>query len=93
MTFLMKLVIHGTCIKWIKGSEQHISNNDYFLLNRVLYVPNTLFSNFAKIDRDYAQRELEAYMGFSFNAFTGIGNQLANGACIVSPYPSNGREL
>jgi len=27
----------GTCIKWIKGSEQHIFNNDHFLLNRVLY--------------------------------------------------------
>lgn len=87
----------GTCIKWIKwikGSEQHISNNDHFLLNRVLYVPNTLFNNFAKIDRDYAQRELEAYMGFSFNAFAGIGNQLANGACVDSiPLPQQWKRI
>jgi hypothetical protein len=50
----------------------------------VLYVPNTLFGNFIKIDREYAQRELEAYIGFSFNAFSGVGNQLANGACVDS---------
>ncbi len=74
----------GTCIKWYKGSDQYISNVDHFLLNRVLYVPNTLFNNFIKVDREYAQRELEAYIGFSFNAFSGIGNQLANGSCVES---------
>lgn len=74
----------GTCINWSKGLDHPISNSNHFLLNRVLYVPDRLFINFAKIDREYAQRELEAYIGFSFNAFTGIGNQLANGACVVS---------
>lgn len=74
----------GTCIKWIKGLEHPISNTNYVLLNRVLHVPDTLFSQFAKRDREYAQRELEAYMGFSFNAFTGIGNHLANGICVES---------
>lgn len=74
----------GTCIKWIKGLEMPISNTNSLLLNRVLYVPSILFSGFAKKDREYTQREFEAYMGFSFNAFSGIGNQLANGACVDS---------
>lgn len=71
----------GTNIKWVKGLNQ-ISNTDYYLLNRVLYVPHSLFTNFTKVDREYAQREFEAYIGFSFNAFNGIGNHLANGACV-----------
>ena len=74
----------GTCVKWIKGFEMPISNTNAFLLNRVLYVPSILFSGFAKKDREYAQREFEAYMGYSFNAFSGIGNHLANGACVDS---------
>ncbi len=74
----------GTYIKWIKGSDAPISNTNSLMLNRVLYVPSTLFSDFAKKDREYAQREFEAYIGFSFNAFSGIGNQLANGACVDS---------
>lgn len=73
----------GTTIKWIKGSE-YISNANYLLLNRVLYVPSALFGHFATIDQEYAKREFEAYLGFSFNAFTGIGNQLANGLCVDS---------
>lgn len=74
----------GTSIQWIKKGQQHITNKEFFLLNRVLYVPKMLFSNFAKIDREYAQREFEAYMGFAFNAFRGIGNQVANGTCVDS---------
>lgn len=74
----------GTHIKWIKGLDSPISNTDYFILNRVLYVPQILFRDFAKKDKEYAQREMEAYLGFSFNAFAGIGNQSANGACVDS---------
>lgn len=55
----------GTSIKWIKELN-HISNADYYLLNRVIYIPNDLFSNFNQTDREYAQREFEAYLGFSF---------------------------
>lgn len=72
----------GTHIKWFKELEPPISNTDYFILNRVLYVPKALFDDFANSDKEYAQREMEAYIGFSFNAFAGIGNQSANGACI-----------
>lgn len=73
----------GTSIKWTKELIE-ITNTDYYLLNRVLYVPNNLFSSFTKIDREYAQREFEAYIGFSFNAFNGIGNHLPNGVCVES---------
>lgn len=74
----------GTSIQWMKGTEHRISNASHLLLNRVLYVPSHLFSNFTKKDREYAQREFEAYLGFAFNAFTGVGNRLANGACVES---------
>lgn len=73
----------GTNIKWVNGLNQ-ISNEDYLLLNRVLYVPNSLFTNFTKLDQEYAQREFEAYIGFSFNTFNGVGNYMANGACVDS---------
>lgn len=70
----------GSIIKWRKGNDFCISNRDHFLLNRVLYVPDTLFTDFIKEDKEYAQRELEAYLGFSFNAFTGVGNKSSKGA-------------
>lgn len=73
----------GTCIKWIKESG-YISSRDYYLLNRVLYVPEKLFLDFTKADREYARREFEAYIGFAFNAFCGIGNHFPNGACSES---------
>ena len=62
-------------IRWYKGSDFCISNKDHLLLNRVLYVPNALFSDFINHDKEYAKRELEAYLGFAFNAFTGVGNK------------------
>lgn len=78
-----KICDTGTHIKWIKNSNL-ITNNTYSVLNRVLYVPDALFSSFKKIDRIYAKREFEAYIGFSLNAFKGIGNQTANGSCAES---------
>lgn len=73
-----------TTIKWFKTPTEVISNSDYLLLNRVMYTPNTLFENFNPIDKEYAQREFEAYIGFSFNAFTGIGNNSPSGVCADS---------
>lgn len=71
----------GTIIQWYKGQELYLSNRANFLLNRVLHIPSTLFANFKKVDKEYAQHELAAYLGFSFNAFSGVGNQCANGVC------------
>ncbi len=73
-----------TRINWQAEGGMQISNKDYFLLNRVLYVPDNLFNDFAEEDRSYAKREIEAYLGFSFNAFKGIGNKSATGACVDS---------
>ena len=70
-------------ITWYQDNKKCISNTDHFLLNRVLCVPNTLFNHFTKNDREYAQRELSAYLGFSFNTFSGIGNKSANGVCAT----------
>ncbi len=68
-------------VKWYKKDDQYISNNSHCLLNRVLYFPDSLFSKFLPEDKDYAQREFEAYIGFSFNAFFGVSNQTTTGLC------------
>jgi hypothetical protein len=75
--------LSDTCqsINWYKNASVYISNSNHLLLNRVLYVPNTLFTDFAPIDQEYAQREFEAYLGFAFNSFKGVGNDSAMGIC------------
>lgn len=76
----------GTAIKWLHSCDQmrNIINDQYYLLNRVLYIPTQLFQFFKKQDQEYAQREFEAYLGFALNAFIGIGNRLPNGSCAES---------
>lgn len=69
-------------IRWQKNATECITNSNHLLLNRVLYIPDVLFSNFSDNDKEYAQREFEAYLGFSFNAFTGVGNKSPNGFCV-----------
>ena len=78
-TIFDELTDLASTIRWYKGSDFCVSNRDHFLLNRVLYVPKTLFNDFIGHDKEYAQRELEAYLGFSFNAFTGVGNKSPKG--------------
>ena len=75
--------INDSCniVKWYKKDELFISNKSHHLLNRVLYFPDSLFSNFIPEDKDYAQREFEAYIGFSFNAFFGVSNKTTTGLC------------
>lgn len=67
-------------VRWFKDKTV-ISNQSHVLLNRVLGFPDHLFSSFVQTDRAYAQREFEAYLGYSFNAFKGVGNQTFNGLC------------
>lgn len=74
----------GSQINWFKDSRLVISNQSHFLLNRVSFIPSVLFNNFTPADRDYAKREFEAYLGYAFNSFTGIGNQTPNGICQPS---------
>ena len=71
-------------IKWYKKNTPCISNIDHILLNRVMYIPDELFNNFIKKDVEYATHELEAYIGFAFNGFKGVGNKFANGVCAKS---------
>lgn len=68
-------------VGWYKNNELFISNKSHHLLNRVLFFPESLFSNFILEDKDYAQREFEAYIGFSFNAFLGVSNKTTTGLC------------
>ena len=68
-------------VKWYKKDDLLISNKSHHLLTRVLYFPDSLFSKFMPEDKDYAQREFEAYIGFSFNAFFGVSNKTTTGLC------------
>jgi hypothetical protein len=68
-------------VRWFKDTHHSISNQTHFLLNRTLYIHDDLFLNFIEKDREYAQREFEAYLGFSLNAFEGVGTQTVNGLC------------
>jgi len=79
-TIFDELTDSKNIIRWNKGNDLCISNADYYLLNRVLYMPHSLFNDFISQDKEYAQRELEAYIGFSFNAFIGVGNKSPKGS-------------
>jgi hypothetical protein len=68
-------------IEWTKPNGEIISNKNAILFNRILCVSSDLFLNFVASDRFYAQREFEAYLGFSLNAFHGISNKQARGLC------------
>lgn len=70
---------NGAIIRWFKDEKRTISNQSHEILNRVLYVPDELFFDFNDEDRDYAKHEFEAYLGFSFNSFQGVGNKLGCG--------------
>ncbi|MCH9756846.1 MAG: hypothetical protein K0U37_06630 [Gammaproteobacteria bacterium] len=72
---------HESIIRWFKPNQYTLSNQTHFLLNRTLSISDDLFLNFIQKDRDYAKREFEAYLGYSFNSFKGIGNQTVNGIC------------
>ncbi|MBA2649876.1 MAG: hypothetical protein H0U75_09855 [Legionella sp.] len=84
-------------IRWYNYNgrdEDIISNESHCLLNRVLYVPGHLFSDFASSDKEYASRELEAYLGFAFNAFSGVGNKSAKGICAeILSLPQQWRKI
>jgi hypothetical protein len=68
-------------VRWIKPNGQVISNTDYILLNRVTFIPDSMFFKFIEKDRLYARSEFEAYLGFAFNSFIGVGNTVYNGVC------------
>ncbi len=71
----------GSIIRWFKTPKKIISNQTHYLLNRTLSIHDDLFSKFIKKDRDYAKREFEAYLGYSFSSFKGLDNQTVNGIC------------
>lgn len=70
-----------TLIQWFENNALKYSNETHCLLNRVTYVDKTLFAHFRCEDRDYAQREFEAYLGFAFNSFEKVQNCAINGMC------------
>ncbi|MCC5792138.1 MAG: hypothetical protein JJT82_05955 [Legionellaceae bacterium] len=71
----------GPTIQWRDIFGNKYSNNTHYLLNRVINIDEGLFSQFRHEDKDYAQREFEAYLGFALNAFVSPQEQAINGIC------------
>ncbi len=71
----------GSFVHWFNQVGTVISNQTHVLLNRTLSVEEQLFSGFIQKDREYAKREFEAYLGYSFSSFEGTDNQTVNGVC------------
>ncbi len=61
---------NGAKIEWTLPSGAKISNsNKFYLLNRVLSIPEDLFNDFAEEDKAYSISEFRAYLAFSIEAF------------------------
>jgi hypothetical protein len=57
-------------IDWTFPSGEKISNSSsFYLINRVLSVPEKLFQDFAEQDRLYSLSEFKAYLAFAIEAF------------------------
>ena len=67
----------------ISWQYQHrtYTNDTHFVLNRILNIEEHWFAAFAEQERNYAQREFEAYLGFALNAFQSPQQQAINGLC------------
>lgn len=72
---------NGPIIQWNDILGNQFSNHTHYLLNRVINIEESLFNQFQDEDKDYAQREFEAYLGFALNAFVSPQNQAINGVC------------
>lgn len=70
ISILDELVDNEIKIRWTLSSGfQVINSNSFYLINRVLSVPEELFNEFAESDRAYALSEFRAYLAFSIQAF------------------------
>jgi len=76
-----KLDRSGPVIRWHDNQGNRYTNNTHYLLNRVIYIEERLFQRFRHEDKEYAQREFEAYLGFALNAFVSPQVQAINGIC------------
>lgn len=57
-------------IEWTLASGEKIRNTDnYYLLNRVLTVPQEMFDEFDTEDRTYSMSEFSAYLAFAIESF------------------------
>ena len=57
-------------IDWTFPSGEKVSNsNSFYLINRVLSVPEKLFKDFAEQDKLYSLSEFRAYLAFVIEAF------------------------
>lgn len=57
-------------IDWTLSHGSKISNSkDFYLINRILSIPDTLFHDFVEEDRNYSLSEFRAYLAFAIEAF------------------------
>lgn len=63
-------VINGVPkIEWTFPDNRVTNSENFFLINRVLSVPESLFGDFHPTDRGYALAEFRAYLTFAIEAF------------------------
>lgn len=57
-------------IEWtLKSGEKIRNTEDYYLLNRILTVPQEIFDEFDTADRAYSMSEFNAYLTFAIESF------------------------
>lgn len=57
-------------VDWTLPSGSKISNSkDFYLINRIISVPDALFHDFVEEDRTYSLSEFRAYLAFAIEAF------------------------
>lgn len=57
-------------IEWTLSSGLKIFNSkDYYIINRILSIPETLFQDFSEEDRNYSLSEFRSYLAFAIEAF------------------------
>lgn len=57
-------------IEWTLPSGEKIHNSEkYYLLNRVLSIPDELFEDFDSVDKTYSMSEFRAYLTFAIESF------------------------
>lgn len=72
----------GTLIEWQYYGMILTNNKETLLSSRICHIPTSLFDDFNVSDRQYAQSEMEAYLGFSLNAFTKLDPLIDERGCI-----------
>lgn len=86
--FIKKVNIYDECnasgvnIKWQYNKMTFCNDKKTILYSRICHFPQSLFQDFSENDREYAQSEMEAYLGFALNSFNKLDPVIDERGCI-----------